>query len=490
MTRSAPGARRGSQPPRVESVPDGRPHGDFQDALDLVEAAGLILDPWQRLILEKSLLRRAGRWAAFEVGVVAPRQNGKNALIEARELAGLFVLRERLLIHSAHQVDTSLEAFRRLLFLIESNDWLMAEVAHVRRTNGQEEIETVHGSRIRFRTRTKGGGRGFSADCVVFDEAMIFPEPSLGAIMPVVSARPDPQLWYTGSAVDQTIHVDGLVLARLRNRALRGGDPSLAYFEWSIDGDTPDDVPEEVAADPAAWQQANPALGIRISEEHVGNEQRSMDPRTFAVERLGVGDWPDPDGGGAVIDTEQWRSLVDQESEPRDPVCLALDVNPNRTWASVAAAGFRPDGLQHVELVARHKGTRWCADRIVELVERHRPLGVVVEESSPAGPLVHELEERGVKVTLANSRQHAYGCGLLFDAIDQAKLRHIGQPDLSAAVRGAVQRPYGDAWAWSRKNSAVDISPLVACTLAHWGSVTNLGTHRRGTPRAIDLSTI
>jgi hypothetical protein len=32
-----------------------------------------------------------------------------------------------------------------------------------------------------------------------------------------------------------------------------------------------------------------------------------MDPRTFAVERLGVGDWPRVDGGGAdVIDPELW----------------------------------------------------------------------------------------------------------------------------------------------------------------------------------------
>jgi hypothetical protein len=28
-----------------------------------------------------------------------------------------------------------------------------------------------------------------------------------------------------------------------------------------------------------------------------------------------------------------------------------------------------------------------------------------------------------------------------------------------------------DAWAWSRKNSATDISPLVASTLALWGAV-------------------
>ena len=39
-----------------------------------------------------SLLRRVGRWAAFTVGVCAPRQNGKNAILEVRELIGPLIL--------------------------------------------------------------------------------------------------------------------------------------------------------------------------------------------------------------------------------------------------------------------------------------------------------------------------------------------------------------------------------------------------------------
>jgi len=37
---------------------------------------------------------------------------------------------------------------------------------------------------------------------------------------------------------------------------------------------------------------------------------------------------------------------------------------------------------------------------------------------------------------------------------------------LAAAVRIAKPRPLGDAWAWSRKNSTGNISPLVSATLA------------------------
>jgi hypothetical protein len=55
---------------------------------------------------------------------------------------------------------------------------------------------------------------------------------------------------------------------------------------------------------------------------------------------------------------------------------------------------------------------------------------------------------------------------VFFDAVDQRTLRHLGTLEMTTALRGAVKRPLGDAWAWSRKSSSVDICPLVAATLA------------------------
>jgi hypothetical protein len=48
--------------------------------------------------LEHSLGEKAtGSWAAFTVGLMVSRQNGKGSILEARELAGLFLLGERFL---------------------------------------------------------------------------------------------------------------------------------------------------------------------------------------------------------------------------------------------------------------------------------------------------------------------------------------------------------------------------------------------------------
>src|SRR3979490_2286742 len=104
----------GNQTPTIRSVP---PYSSSagREAVELAAHAGLVLDPWQKLVLEDGLGEgRNGQWAAFEVAMVLSRQNGKNAVFEARELAGLFLFNEQLIIHTAHEFKAAQEAFRRL----------------------------------------------------------------------------------------------------------------------------------------------------------------------------------------------------------------------------------------------------------------------------------------------------------------------------------------------------------------------------------------
>jgi len=202
--------------PRIECVPAGD-GARVAEALKVVRRAGLKLDDWQRYAFERALRTGPdGKWASMEVGIDVARQNGKGGILEARALAGIFAFEERLIIHSAHLVDTSLEAMERLLYLIEDVPEFDGQVKRVVRTNGREGIIFRSGQRIRFRTRTKGGGRGFTADCLLLDEAMYLPEMVMGALIPTLSARPNPQVWYTGSAVDQMVHQHGSVFARDR----------------------------------------------------------------------------------------------------------------------------------------------------------------------------------------------------------------------------------------------------------------------------------
>jgi hypothetical protein len=463
----------GSQEPRIKVVPDGDEHPLWPRVLEMLDELGIALDPWQLELLWASMLQRFGLWAAFTVAACLPRQNGKNAVVESRQLAGALVLAERLQIHTAHLADTSNVAFRRMDDMIDSIPWLRERTEHVWQANGKEAVEFANGSTIRFRTRTRGGGRGFSGSPVYFDEAMYLPEVSLGSILPVVSAQPDPQVWFTGSAVDQQEQDEGVAFARVRENALAGDDDRLVYFEWSLAEDSPDMLEASVAEDPDVWAAANPALGIRITPEYVKAERSKLDARTFAVERLGVGDWPVTDGSKQlVVPLELWDELEDVGSEMVGQLVFAFDVTPDRSAACVGVAGRREDGNVHVEVAEHKRGTKWLVPWLTERYIKHSPRAVVCAGSPITGSLVPDLEHAGVSVVTCNATEYGQACVALVDAVQAESLRHLGTPEIRNAIKGAAKRPMADAWAWSRKSSSTDISPLVAVSLAHWGAAT------------------
>lgn len=459
----------GAQEPRIKIVPEGEDHPRWDEVVEFVKRLGYELDPWQWMVLRTALMRNGDVWAAFTVAVCAPRQNGKNSLLEVVELVKSYLLGDKLLIHTAHLADTSKEAFHRLDDLIDANDWI--EYKHIWRANGMEAIEFPGGRRIRFRTRTRGGGRGY-AGCTtaIFDEAMFLPEVSMGSIMPVISASPDPQIWYTGSAVDQEIMEDGVAFARVRERALRGDHSRLAYFEWSLDADVPADVEPADAANPESWAKTNPAFGIRIKPDYLKEEYANLDLRTFAVERLGVGDWPPTSAHSSIIDMEKWERATDSGSKIVGPVAFAFAVRPDRSSSTISAAGRRADGLFHVEVIERRRGTGWVVERLHQLRKKWQTSAIVVNGVGPAASLIPELQEEHVELVEVTAREMAEACGFFYDAVEQDKVRHLGTGEMTAAIRGAVKRDLGDAWAWSWKHSAVDIGPLEGCTLALWAA--------------------
>jgi hypothetical protein len=467
----------GDQRPRILWQPPSASSAG-QEATELADSVGLVLDPWEAFCLEVALAEREdGNWAAFEVGLLVSRQNGKGAILEARELAGLFLFGERLILHSAHEFKTAQEGFRRVLALFENTDALRRRVAKVRTSHGEEGIELLTGQRLRFVARTGGSGRGFTGDCILLDEAFNLPDSATEALMPTVSARPNPQIWYTSSAPDKEL-APCEVLARIRRRGMAGGDPSLAYLEWSIDPHDElcgaDCSRHDQPADVRSWAKANPGLGIRISVEHVAREYASMGAAGFGRERLGVGNWPLPAGAWGVIDEAAWTALIDERSQIPDPastpVAFAADVTPDRSWGAIAVAGRRGDGLLHVERVEHRPRTGWMVERLIELTGRWRSCALVIDGAGPAGSLIAPLTEAGIEVLTPTARDVGQACGQFYDAVTDARsLRHLGQPELALALAGAQRRPLGDAWAWARKGVGVDISPLVAVTLAAWG---------------------
>jgi hypothetical protein len=264
----------------------------------------------------------------------------------------------------------------------------------------------------------------------------------------------------------------------VRKRGIEGGG-KLAYFEWSVEGENPSMVSAEVLDDRAAWAQANPALGIRIPVEVMAEEREELKhlPRTFAVELLGVGDWPNPEHVATnPIVLSDWVELEDVRSKRGERVVFAFDASPPPRRGSIAAASLRADGLWHVEVIEDRAGTAWLPERVVELVRKFDAGKPVCDERGPGASLIEAVENLGVAVQVVSAQEHAQACARLVDVIEEGNLRHIGQAELTGAIRAAATRPLGDAWAWSRKSSAANISPLVSVTLALSAAQT---THER-----------
>ena len=458
-----------------------------REAVELARSVGIEPDPWQAWLVEQALAERAdGQWSAFRTAVLVSRQSGKGQVLLILELAGLYLLGERIL-HSAHLFPTSREAFRRIVGVIDGTDWLRRRVKRVRQSHGEEGVELRNGPELRFMARTGGSGRGFTADRLILDEAQALGDDPYEAVLPTLSARPRPQVNLALTAPDPEI-ADCSVVARMRRQALAGKTDRDLWAEWSIDAHEAE-CPvvckqHDDPADPRSWAKANPGLGYRITEEHIRQELVSMSAGGFARERLGVGNWPVDEAAWTVISEDEWAALEDPRSQLAGPLVVAADVPPDAAWGAIGVAGRRPDGLLHLEVIDHRPRTSWMVPRLLDLQEQHQVLAVVVDPTGPAAMLVGPLLAAGFqalapmapaplggKVLLRPfAREVGAACAQLLEAVTDSKtVRHLGQPELNAALAGARKRPLGDSWAWTRKGSGVDISPLVVVTEALWG---------------------
>lgn len=453
-----------------------------QDAIDLAEMAGLTLDPWQRDVLIGALAEGPdGKWAATQVGLVVPRQNGKGGILEALELFELYLdPRCRLITHTAHRFDTCLDHFRRIRTLIEDTPELLGEVkdngrgvggmpSGIKDSNGKESIELRNGSRLNFKAREKGSGRGFSGDLVVLDEAFWLKD--LSGLVPTLSARENPQLWFTSSAPLPRSESDRLRKIVRRGRALTvdsdtdPGAPAMTYFEWSAPTDSDLD-------DPEVLRMANPATEVgRITAEFSRVERAVMDDEEYARERLGM--FPDDDDQGwDLINENDWIACSSPLTAKwlAQPATYAVEVTQDRKWASIAVAGANKLGVaieigEHRPLI--QNGEEWLVDRLVELW-KHKPKALLIDPRSPAGVYIRDLTDRGVTVTEVSSAEYAKACGAMHDAIRAHTVTHHDQPELTAAAAAASKRALGDAWVFDRRGSTVN-TPLSAASLARWG---------------------
>lgn len=477
------------------------------EAIDFAEnVLGVTLMPWQKWLLIHALevvdYPDGWRFRFRTIIVLVGRQNGKTTLGAVLSLFFLYCLRTGLIIGTAQDLEQAEDTWSMCVEMAQSNDELSDQISHVWYTNGAKRLQLTDNRNYRVRASTRKAGRGKSADLVLLDELREHRTwEAWSALSKTGIAKKNALLWCMSNAGDGTSVV--LRHFRIRAHALLGdpdgiaaaladGEPldedtdledtALGIFEWSA-------PPDADKRDREAWAQANPSLGFTIEERTIRAACADDPDDVFKTECLCQ--WvtaaiapPFPVGA--------WEAGIDPQSiiAPDSSLFFGVDVSDDRARASIAVCGMRPDRSYHVELVAYRNGVGWLQGWFAQRAEQYRGMKVALQsKGAPVSGMAEIIAAvDGVEIIPCQGADVAGWCGRFWDAVaslDPSKqgevvpIYHLPQPALDLAANVASTRPLGDgAWAWDRRKSLEDISPLVACTMA-FGAATGIKKERR-----------
>ncbi len=439
-------------------APDGNTIA-AEDALELLEAVGITYFPWQRDFLTRMLTTRSAddtHWAASDVTLICPRQNGKSELILGRVLAGVLLFNERTQICTSHEYKLTLELLNRMKDTLD-HPRLRKYVKRTKTMPGGEQIEWANGARTKFIARTSRSGRGFTADLVILDEAFTVTAENIAALRPTMSTVPNSQLFMLSS----TGTYEAEVLLSERKRAYERPSTGLLYAEWGAErGDD--------SADPEVWARTNPSLGHLLDEERVRREFESMTRQAFGRERLGV--WSETIQIARLDWAEVEKLIVPPLGAPKDTALVfGVDVALSRMDAAVVAAYRDPRTDVPVLAVTDYgTGSAWVEGRLQDVQEKFLPSAVAYDGRGGLDDVMDRASRvNGMTPMPLTTKDYLAACAALEAAIREKRVRFERNPDLIRHIQTGTSREFPSGWAWDRK-SAEPPTTLVAATVALW----------------------
>lgn len=412
--------------------------------------------PWQQLVADVGMELNADGFPAYrEIVVSVMRQSGKSVLVLTFEVDRAILWDDPQRV--AYTAQSGWDARRKVVEdhapVLQSSP-LKATVDRVLRGVGNEGIVFKNGSRIDVMSSSTTSGHGRTIDLGVIDEAFSDEDDRREqAILPAMATRAAGQLLVVSTAGTEASTYLRRKVETGRAAAEADTGRGIAYFEWSVptDGDVDD---------PAVWWNHMPALGWTITEDVVAHARATMSDNEFR--RGFCNQWTSADAV-RVIPAELWDLVQDPLAAPSDPLVFGVDILPDRSAASICAAGGGA-----VEVIDHRPGATWVVQRLVDL-QAEWGGSVVLDAGGPAGALIEDLERGGVKLAPLGSAEVVAACARFYDRVADNQVRIKSHPDLDEAVAGLAKRPVGDRFVWSRSTSTADVTPLMAATLALQG---------------------
>jgi hypothetical protein len=431
----------------------------------IAQALGTPFLPWQQYAADVAgELWPDGTYRYKVVVVTVPRQSGKTTLMRAvgcdrclhREALGCF--------YTAQTGKDARERWADLATQITKSP--LAPLVHLRRAAGNERVVFANGSMFRVFAPVANSLHGYTPPLVMLDEVFAHDEQTgddlMGAIGPAQITIPHRQLWI--------VSTKGTASSVFLNRwiaAGRAGAEGVALLEWAA----PDGAD---IYDPAIWPTYHPGmvqLPGRPQLVTAAAMQAEADrlPRAEFYRAYGN---VETRTASHLISAEAWDRLGPRPGEP--------DLTTRRGTDEVGAYIVMPGGVSAAVVVAwRNKshicvrvaksgeGVGWVAPAVLEL----RTQGVKSWAAPAAGPASEVTDELGSPgwVRRLNGAEYAAAWGGLMRHLAEDSLRHDGSEPLAIGAANVATRPMGDSSAPSLRNSAGDVSALVALMVAAWG---------------------
>jgi phage terminase large subunit-like protein len=439
--------------------------------------------PWQAHwhLVAGELIRdeETGLWlpAYPEAFATVMRQQGKTTSDVSFELDRAVAWeswdnKPQAIAYSAQSGSEGRKKFRKDIVPMIRRSPMMSTVDRFRFAAEDTGIEFKNGAHLDILATSEDAGHGMVYDLTVLDEIWADSDNRREqAAQPAMATRHDHQKILTSTAGHEGSVLYNSKQAKGRAAVVNGSLEGMAYLEYAAD---PKDDPE----DPATWRACMPALGYTITERTVREALRQMRDEA-AKEGISESDalaefsraWLNivqRKGSARVIPADIWRLVLDATASPSGKLMFAVDGQPNQATTSIAAAD--PAGV--CELTVHADGVSWALPKLVEMSRKWKA-PVAVDISGPVGHLGNQLRQHGVKVIEFGPRDVAHACAEIYSRIADRRIRvrpnqcgHCDQVPITTAVEGLTQQPVGDGWRWARKSTKVDISPMMAMTLA------------------------
>ncbi|WP_322412079.1 hypothetical protein [Microbacterium invictum] len=345
------------------------------------------------------------------------------------------------------------------------------------KSNGGERVEFSNGSVLSVLSPEGDAVRSGAYDTLLLDESgeasLTLWEDVIGAVIPSFDTRPEGQLILAGTAGD---YRGGSEFWNTLN------DPEAGVIRYTL----PDEIdPEELVAwepdeeHPLAHageliQQMHPGLYGLTTLDRIANSFKRLGVKKFTREYFGL--FGAEGSNVSIISMPKWTS----STLPLDAAgrvaptrfSFVTVVNPTATYAAVGVAWIGRDKRVHVGLIHHQAGVTGFGKKVLTLSRKWKKIITWDGGSNATAVEINQLRESRPKPTerVLVTRDIGKAAVHFTNLINQDRLRHHDQPELTNAVEIATKRAIGQFGAWGfggpKGKEDYDIVGLEAVALA------------------------